>query len=348
MNTRSLFIAIGALFIAVIAALFARNLVSGSATPQPVAKTVVETKTKIIVAVKALPTGKILTLEDIKFTAWSDEALDPTFYRQGAAELSTLVGKVVRAQVLAGQPISNASIIGPGERGFLAAVLKPGMRAVSIPVSLTTGVGGFIFPGDRVDIILTHEVPNGTNLPLRGSETILSNVRVLAMNQLTNDTDKTPQSPNTVTLEVQPKFVELIQVADRLGDLSLSLQPITSNEEALNADKANTNQQTDAKMDAAKSMNAKTMSVKATDAKGGIAATSEKEIVPTLVDVKSRSLTLDREFSKLVTMAKTNNGNTPNPNAAAATTKTVAPAKPDIVISRGDAAEKVFFKQPAQ
>jgi pilus assembly protein CpaB len=333
MNTRSLFIAIGALFIAVIAALFARNLVSGSSTPQPVAKTVVETKTKIIVAVKALPTGKILTLEDIKFTAWSEDAVDSSFYRQGASELSSLVGKVIRAQVLAGQPISSASIIAPGERGFLAAVLKPGMRAVSIPVTMTSGVGGFIFPGDRVDIILTHEVPNGPGLPIRGSETILSNVRVLAMNQLTSDTEKTPQAPNTVTVEVQPHFVELIQVADRLGDLSLSLQPISSNEDALASEKAVADKQAGAKN---------------SDAKGSITTVSEKEIVPTLVDAKSRTVTLDREFSKLVTMAKLNTGNAPGLSGPATGPVTVAPPKPDMVIGRGEAAEKIFFKQPAQ
>jgi pilus assembly protein CpaB len=335
MNTRSLFIAIGALVIAVIAALFARNLVSGSATPQPVAKTVVETKSKIIVAVKAIPTGKILTLEDIKFTAWSDDAVDPSFYRQGSAELSSLVGKVVRAQVLAGQPISNASIIGPGERGFLAAVLKPGMRAVSIPVSMPTGVGGFVFPGDRVDIILTHEVPNGSNLPLRGSETILTNVRVLAMNQQTSDTEKTPQAPNTVTLEVQPHFVELIQVADRLGDLSLSLQPISSNEAALAAEKVVADQQPGAK---------------GKDGKTVAMTTTSEEIVPALVDEKLHTVTLDREFSKLVKMAKLNNGNAnglTGPSAAKGPT-TVAPPKPDLVVSRGEAAEKIFFKQPAQ
>jgi pilus assembly protein CpaB len=334
MNTRSLVIAIGALFIAVIAAVVARNLFAGASTPTTIAAPVKETKTKVVVALKALPTGKILTLEDIKFASWPEDAVDPTFYRQGTAELASLTGKVVRAQVLAGQPLSNTLIIGPGERGFLAAVLKPGMRAVSVSVNMTSGVGGFIFPGDRVDMILTHEVPNGNGLPLRGSETILTNVRVLAMNQLTNDTEKTPQSPNTVTVEVQPKFVELINVAQRLGALSLSLQPISSNQDDVAVTKsADTNtsgaQQKDAKL---------TKVLASTD--------SESPVMP---DVQSRSVTIDREFSKLVTMAKNNGGqNQQGAQGGAPTAGAAAPAKPDMVIGRGDAAEKIFFKQPSQ
>ncbi len=333
MNTRSLVIAIGALFIAVIAAVFARNLVAGASAPATIAAPIKETKTKVVVALKALPTGKILTLEDIKFASWPEDAVDATFYREGTADLASLTGKVVRAQVLAGQPLSNTLIIGPGERGFLAAVLKPGMRAVSVSVNMTSGVGGFIFPGDRVDMILTHEVPNGNGLPLRGSETILTNVRVLAMNQSTSDTEKTPQAPNTVTVEVQPKFVELINVAQRLGALSLSLQPISSLQEE--------------KIDA-KTGETKTAVSDKKDVKSATALASTDSESPVLPDVQSRSLTIDREFSKLVTMAKNNAGQNQQNTGGSAPTGPVTPSKPDIVIGRADASEKIFFKQPAQ
>ena len=85
---------------------------------------------------------------------------------------------------LPNQPVTRGALIRPGERGFLAAALAPGMRAVTVAVSATSGVAGFVFPGDRVDIVLTQEVEGGGDgAALRVSETIIRNIRVLAVDQ---------------------------------------------------------------------------------------------------------------------------------------------------------------------
>jgi pilus assembly protein CpaB len=117
----------------------------------------------------------------------------------------------------------------PGDRGFLAAVLGPGMRAISVPVTATSGVAGLVFPGDRVDLILSHQVkdeldPAGP--PKTTSETVLTDIRVLAIDQTVTDQDNKPVLAKTVTFEVTPKQVEVIGVASSLGSLSLSLRSL--------------------------------------------------------------------------------------------------------------------------
>lgn len=127
-----------------------------------------------------------------------------------------------------------------GDRGFLAAALGAGMRAVTITVSAKSGVAGFVFPGDHVDLMLTQTVNPGsgdTGTPLNAAETILRNLRVLATDQST-DTEivegKTVvKAFSTVTLEVTPKIAEKIAVADKIGALSLSLRSIADNQSQL-------------------------------------------------------------------------------------------------------------------
>jgi pilus assembly protein CpaB len=97
------------------------------------------------------------------------------------------LGRVVRNEITAGQPITHGALIKPGERGFLAAALGPGMRAVTVPVSNISSVAGFVFPGDRVDIVLTQSVSGGGDgQPLKVSETIIRNIRVLATDKRTS------------------------------------------------------------------------------------------------------------------------------------------------------------------
>ena len=111
------------------------------------------------------------------------------YYTEGSpdADMSKLLGTVVRNPVTAGQPLTRGALVGPNDRGFLAAALGPGMRAVTVPVSATSGVGGFIFPGDRVDMVLTQEViGGGDGPPLRVSETIVRN-RTLELGSIVGD-----------------------------------------------------------------------------------------------------------------------------------------------------------------
>src|SRR5690606_20680099 len=130
-------------------------------------------------------------------------------------------------------------LVSPGDRGFLAAALGPGMRAVTVPVSATTGVGGFVFPGDRVDMMLTQSVDSNDEGPaLNAAETIIRNLRVLATDQST-ETSTGPDGKTevrvvrTVTLEVTPRIAEKISVAQTIGTLSLSLRSIADNQTEL-------------------------------------------------------------------------------------------------------------------
>ena len=115
------------------------------------------------------------------------------YYQEGAPEsdMTKLLGTVVRNPITAGQPLTQGALVGPNDRGFLAAALGPGMRAVTVPVSTTSGVAGFVFPGDRVDMVLTQEVTGGGDgPPLKVSETIVRNLRVLATDQRIDSKDE--------------------------------------------------------------------------------------------------------------------------------------------------------------
>jgi pilus assembly protein CpaB len=148
--------------------------------------------------------------------------------------MSKLLGTVVRNPVTAGQPLTHGSLVGPNDRGFLAAALGPGMRAVTVPVNVSTGVAGFVFPGDRVDVVLTQQVEGGGDgAPLRVSETIVRNVRVLATDQRVDSKGEDGKTEvktfQSVTVEVTPRIAEKVAVSQSMGTLSLSLRSIADN-----------------------------------------------------------------------------------------------------------------------
>ncbi len=152
--------------------------------------------------------------------------------------MSKLIGTVVRNAITAGQPVTRGSLVGPQDRGFLAAALTPGMRAITVSVNDIAGVAGFIFPGDRVDMVLSQTVTGGGDgPPLKVSETIIRNLRVLATGQATSrqgeDGKPIVQSFGNVTFEVTPKLAEKISVAQSLGQLSLTLRSIADNQAEL-------------------------------------------------------------------------------------------------------------------
>ncbi len=150
------------------------------------------------------------------------------------ANRSAYTGAMVRRPLDAGAVIRASEVIRPGDHGFLAAVLKPGMRAVSVGVDAITGTAGLIWPGDHVDLILTQNL-SAPNLPPTRSvaaETVLSDVRVIAIDQRlvqgANTQGKEIAMARTVTLEVTPDQAERVDVAARLGPLSLIVRPTDS------------------------------------------------------------------------------------------------------------------------
>jgi pilus assembly protein CpaB len=237
MDVKKIALLFGALLVAAVTAVMAKNMFSGASAPQAQAAPVPQGP-KILVARKALPVGTIVDAESFTFQPWPAELVQNAYYQEGQPEsdMRKLIGTVVRNQVTAGQPLTRGNLVGPQDRGFLAAALGPGMRAVTIPVDgRTGGVGGFMFPGDRVDLVLTQTVTGGGDgPPLKVSETIVRNLRILAIDQKVDqakDDKGAPvvTKPDTITLEATPRLAEKIAVAQSLGSLSLSLRSIADN-----------------------------------------------------------------------------------------------------------------------
>ena len=156
MDKKKLVLLVVALLVAAGTAFAARSLFTGASAPQAEAVPVQPKGPKVLVAQRALPVGTIITADSVSFQDWPEELVKDAYFIDGEADMTKLLGTVVRYQVTAGQPLTQGALVAPGDRGFLAAALGPGMRAVTIPVSAKTGVGGFVFPGDHVDLVLTQ------------------------------------------------------------------------------------------------------------------------------------------------------------------------------------------------
>ncbi|MBW8752881.1 MAG: Flp pilus assembly protein CpaB [Sphingomonadales bacterium] len=238
MDKKKLTLLLVALVIAVGTALGARSLFVGAAAPQAAAAAAPVLKgPKVLVAQRALPVGTIITADSIAFQAWPKDMVQDAYFLDGEADMTKLLGTVVRYPVTAGQPLTQGALVAPGDRGFLAAALGPGMRAITIPVSAKTGVAGFVFPGDHVDLVLTQQVKGADNASLKASETILKNLRVLATDQSTTtetvEGKSVVRTSSTVTLEVTPRIAEKVTVAETIGQLSLSLRSLADNQSEL-------------------------------------------------------------------------------------------------------------------
>ncbi|EGF91884.1 flp pilus assembly protein CpaB [Asticcacaulis biprosthecium C19] len=136
------------------------------------------------------------------------------------------VGGVAREDILANEPIIDAKIVRSDEGGFMAVMLQPGMRALAVPVSVDNTAGGFILPGDRVDILVTHQLPSATGRGTIDSvQPVLRNIRVLAIDQsVAAEQDKQTVIGATATLEVSPGDGQVVTLAKASGTLSLMLR----------------------------------------------------------------------------------------------------------------------------
>jgi len=200
--------------------------------PPPDAATVAaSTKVMVLIAAKPVRAGNLLKPEDIgaKETTQREAGDDANF--DGPDARRTLAGAMVRGTLSAGDVIRAKDVMRPGDHGFLAAVLGPGMRAVSVGVDTVSGTAGLIWPGDRIDVILTQAisdpaVPVGRRL---AAETVLSGVRVIAIDQqllqgVAPDAAADNNKARTVTLEVTSAEAERVSVATRIGKLSLTVR----------------------------------------------------------------------------------------------------------------------------
>ena len=234
---------VGALVVAAITAFMARSLISGSSAPQASAQMAPPVVgTEVLVATKTLPVGTILDATSFKYQPWPTQMISGAYFvRKDGFDIKSLQGTVVRTVITAGQPLTQGSLVKPGDRGFLAAALTPGMRAVTFPVENKNSVAGFVFPGDRIDLMLTQKVAGGGDGPaLNVAETIMKNLRVLATDQRTttdvDDQGKTVvKNISMVTIEATPSIAEKISVARALGDLSVVLRPLADSASELDA-----------------------------------------------------------------------------------------------------------------
>lgn len=236
---------VGALVVAAVTAFMARSLIAGSSAPQAKAQMMAPpvAGTEVLVATKTLPIGTILDATSFKYQPWPNEMVSGAYFvKKDGFDIKSLQGTVVRTVITAGQPLTQGSLVKPGDRGFLAAALTPGMRAVTFPIENKNSVAGFVFPGDHIDLILTQKVSGGGDgPPLNVAETFMRNLRVLATDQRTtsdvDDQGKTVvKSISMVTVEATPAIAEKIAVARGLGgDLSVALRPLADSASELDA-----------------------------------------------------------------------------------------------------------------
>jgi pilus assembly protein CpaB len=184
---------------------------------------------RVLVVQGALAAGQFVRPENLRWQAWPKDGVAPSYIVEGQGKIDDFIGAVVRSSLSEGEPVTESRLVRPGDRGFLAAVLTPGDRAITILVTVNSGLAGFVFPGDRVDLLLTMAVtPAGSKVERHAAETLLTNLRVLAVDQRTDDQNKDVVVEKTATLEVTPKQAETVAVATQLGNLSLALRSIAT------------------------------------------------------------------------------------------------------------------------
>jgi len=231
MNTKRIIVLGLALVAASAAALLARGIMGGG-TPKVEAKIAPPiAMSEVLVASSNIQPGLALTTDMVKWQSWPQSAVDSNFITHASAPNlgEAIKNTVVRVPLYAGQPISNTSIVHGNATGFMAAQLQPGMRALSITISVDSGAGGFILPNDRVDLMLATKTNDSP--PHVKVKTILSDVRVLAVDQtFTEDKNTKAVVGKTATLELTPSQAELVAAAQNTGTISLSLRGLGDND----------------------------------------------------------------------------------------------------------------------
>jgi pilus assembly protein CpaB len=245
------------LCVALAAAIGAAVIVRGMSKAQPNAKVVaaapivVEKPTsQVLVARRDLPAGTKLEAGDMTWQAWPQESLNPAFIVQASApktegvakveatakevaekvsgapdaQLSALVGAVVREPILANEPMTDRKLVRAGSAGVMAVTLEPGMRAISVPLSAESAAGGFILPGDHVDVVESRALDNQGGGKRVAATTVLQNVRVLAIDQNLSAPKGSSVIGATATLELDPRQAEVLVQAKGQGELTLVLR----------------------------------------------------------------------------------------------------------------------------
>ncbi|OAF12250.1 Flp pilus assembly protein CpaB [Bradyrhizobium centrolobii] len=223
------------LTVAICAGGIAAYLASGSDnSARPPAAPVAQLPTvDVLVAKNDIGLGQTVKPEDVQWQTWPAATASATFIRrnerpEGATQVT---GSIARAPFIQGEPIRDQKLVKAEGSGFMAAILPSGMRAVSTEISPETGAGGFILPNDRVDVLLTRRLKNADQSAgaqdVVTSEIILTNIRVLAIDQAPREKDgQNAVVGKTVTLELNPSQTSTLSAARQSGTLSLALRSI--------------------------------------------------------------------------------------------------------------------------
>lgn len=230
MNKNVIFIMSGALAVAIVVAMLVQAKLSPKGSDIPT--------TEILVAVKSLNTGTVIKKEDVKWKAWPEGSVFKGAIvksQQKDAEKLDIYGQTLRRGLDAEEPVTTAAVV-PSTKGgnFMSASLAPGMRAMAIKTTADNSVGGFAAPGDHVDVILTYQVKMaktlqnyaGSVVNRFASQTVISNARVMAIDQSAKEGDREAKVGKTITLEVNKEQAEILALAGKMGSLSLSLRRI--------------------------------------------------------------------------------------------------------------------------
>ena len=195
---------------------------------------------RVLVAKIHLRPGRVLNQEDhFEWRAWPEEGIAPEYVLENSGIGAQFAGAAVIKEIVIGEPITSAKVIRPGEQSLMSVTLTPGMRAATAPVNVEAGVAGFISPGDRVDLILisgvdsivTEARPRGGEEERKSvrqyGEVILTDLKVLAIDQSVQNLGTGTHIGGTVTFEVSPKQAEILAVARTIGELYLVLRSLT-------------------------------------------------------------------------------------------------------------------------
>ena len=211
------------------AALMASNLAS---TPEPVqvvakAEPAIDLS-EILVADKDIPLGAKLDSSMVRWQKWPEEMVASGYIEKSGDQSidEAIAGSIVRSAFFEGEPIRNGKLI-KSDSGYMSAMLPSGMRAIATSISTDTGAGGFILPNDRVDVIMTRRVQTDAGEKFV-TETILENIRVLAIDQTIEEKDgEAVVVGSTATLQLDPRQTEILTVAQQMADrLALSLRSL--------------------------------------------------------------------------------------------------------------------------
>jgi len=228
MNTVRLVVLAVAAIAAVLAAVFVRNAMQPASAPVTVAAPVQAAPApevvQVLVAARDIPAAGRVAAEDFSWVSWPQDVVPPNFMTRDThpEALETLEGAVARATFTQGEPILPGKLIHPGDAGFMAAVIDPGMRAVAVPISAESSAGGFILPNDRVDVLVTAE----SEALGYTSELMVENVRVLAIDQTYVEDGDSVVLGSTATLELTPHQAQAVAGATAGGDIVLALRSV--------------------------------------------------------------------------------------------------------------------------